>query len=53
VEDTLDMQKKYSLQSNESRLWHEADPKMGPEERKASRKENKMKVKEKRDKFER
>ena len=26
--------------------WHEVDPKMGPEERKAARKENKKKVKE-------
>ncbi|TVU10149.1 hypothetical protein EJB05_43660 [Eragrostis curvula] len=27
-------------------LWHEPDPRMGPEERKAARKENKKKVKE-------
>lgn len=32
--------------SNEDDSWHEADPKMGPEERKAARKENKKKVKE-------
>ncbi|GJN34431.1 hypothetical protein PR202_gb23089 [Eleusine coracana subsp. coracana] len=31
---------------DEDGLWHEADPKMGPEERKAARKENKKKVKE-------
>jgi hypothetical protein len=36
VEDTLDLQKKCSSQSSESRSRHEADPKMGPEERKAA-----------------
>ncbi|GJM99326.1 hypothetical protein PR202_ga16416 [Eleusine coracana subsp. coracana] len=30
---------------DEDGSWHEADPKMGPEERKAARKENKKKVK--------
>ncbi|XP_066331004.1 uncharacterized protein [Miscanthus floridulus] len=32
--------------SDEDDSWHEVDPKMGPEERKAARKENKKKVKE-------
>ncbi|CAO2192246.1 unnamed protein product [Urochloa humidicola] len=32
--------------SDEDGSWHEADPKLGPEERKAARKENKKKVKE-------
>jgi RIO kinase 1 len=32
--------------SDEDNSWHEADPKLGPEERKAARKANKKKVKE-------
>ncbi|CAO2211618.1 unnamed protein product [Urochloa humidicola] len=32
--------------SDEDSSWHEADPKLGPEERKAARKANKKKVKE-------
>ena len=61
VEMTLDMHNKCSLEekvkdneddsescssSDTDDSWHEADPKMGPEERKAARKENKKKVKE-------
>jgi RIO kinase 1 len=58
VEATLNLQNKLSLEnsmeddsgsctsSDEDGLWREADPKMGPEERKAARKENKKKVKE-------
>lgn len=34
------------LSSDEDDSWHEDDPKVGPEERKAARKENKKKVKE-------
>jgi RIO kinase 1 len=58
VEATLNLQNKLSLEnsmeddggsctsSDEDGLWREADPKMGPGERKAARKENKKKVKE-------
>ncbi|KAK3132863.1 hypothetical protein QOZ80_6AG0528720 [Eleusine coracana subsp. coracana] len=53
VEETLDLQNRCSLQnsgfcssSDDDDSWHEANPKMGPEERKAARKENKKKVKE-------
>ncbi|GJN23939.1 hypothetical protein PR202_gb11636 [Eleusine coracana subsp. coracana] len=61
VEETLNLQNKCILEnrveddeddsgscssSDEDDSWHEADPKMGPEERKAARKENKKKVKE-------
>ncbi|CAL5005076.1 unnamed protein product [Urochloa decumbens] len=35
-----------SSSSDEDDSWHEADPKLGPEERKAARKANKKKVKE-------
>ncbi|PAN36369.1 hypothetical protein PAHAL_6G277300 [Panicum hallii] len=60
AEATLDLQNKCSLEDNteseeddsescsssDEDSWHEADPKLGPEERKAARKEHKKKVKE-------
>ncbi|XP_062199371.1 uncharacterized protein LOC133901853 [Phragmites australis] len=61
VEEPLDLQNKCSMEdkaedeeddsescssSDEDGSWHEANPKMGPEEMKAARKENKKKVKE-------
>lgn len=58
AETDLDLQNKCILEegeeddsescssSDDDDSWHEADPKLGPEERKAARKANKKKVKE-------